>query len=73
MSNSLSGDGPINFKSFLLTSFAVRMSADNLLMSWGGGGIAQRLAHWLPVPAAPGSILGIPNNFELDFIDVAVI
>ena len=28
-----------------------------------GGGIAQRLAHWLPVPAAPGSILGVPNNF----------
>ena len=38
-----------------------------------GGGIAQRLAHWLPVPAAPGSILGVPNNFQLDLIDVAVI
>ena len=27
----------------------------------GRGGIAQRLAHLHPVPAAPGSILGIPN------------
>ena len=38
-----------------------------------GGGIAQRLAHWLRVPAAPGPILGVPNNFQLDLIDVAVI
>ena len=41
----------------------------------GGGGIAQQLAHWLPGPAAPGSILGVPNFpiFKLDLIDVAVI
>ena len=26
-----------------------------------GGSIAQRLAHLLPVPTAPGSILGVPN------------
>ena len=37
------------------------------------GGIAQRFAHWLPVSAAPGSILSIPNNFKLDLIDFAVI
>ena len=31
--DSLSGAVPINFKSFLLTSFAIEMSADNLSMS----------------------------------------
>ena len=42
-------------------------------MPFKGGGIAQRLAHWLSVPAAPGSIIGVPYNFQLDLIDVAVI